>query len=70
VANTPARGLRPLRDADWVAREYFDDRIKADTVLYHARRGLIPFVRFGKRVLFDEDALIEWRRGGGTGLSS
>jgi excisionase family DNA binding protein len=44
----------------------FGNRVSVETVHRLAREGLIPAVRLGRRVLFDEDTLAAWARSGGT----
>ena len=34
--------------------------IKPQTVYQYVSRGIIPFVKIGSRVRFDEQAIIEW----------
>lgn len=54
-----------LKDAEFV-KEYCGFKTTA-RVYEAARLGLIPCVRIGRQVRFDEDALREWvRRGGST----
>ena len=52
-----------LRDATFV-KEFCGFRTTA-RVYEAARLGLIPSVRIGRQVRFDEDALQEWAKGGG-----
>lgn len=54
----------PLRDAKFV-KDYLG--LKSEQRVYEcARLGLIPSVRIGRQVRFDEDALREWVRRGGN----
>lgn len=54
----------PLRDAKFV-KEFCG--FKSEQRVYEcARLGLIPSVRIGRQVRFDEDELREWIRKGGT----
>lgn len=54
----------PLRDATFV-KEFLG--LKSEQRVYEcARLGLIPSVRIGRQVRFDEDALREWVKNGGT----
>jgi excisionase family DNA binding protein len=54
----------PLRDATFV-KEYLG--LKSEQRVYEcARLGLIPSVRIGRQVRFDEDALREWVQRGGS----
>ena len=53
-----------LRDATFV-KEFLG--LKSEQRVYEcARLGLIPSVRIGRQVRFDEDALREWVKKGGT----
>jgi excisionase family DNA binding protein len=55
-----------LKDAEFV--EQFTGLSK-QRIYECARLGLIPCVRIGRQVKFDEDALKEWARHGGTAQS-
>lgn len=56
-----------LKDATFV-KEYLG--LKSEQRVYEcARLGLIPSVRIGRQVRFDEDALREWVKKGGTAKS-
>jgi excisionase family DNA binding protein len=46
----------------------FGRRISRASIHRLAREGLIPTVRVGRRMLFDEHLLRDWARAGGTGL--
>lgn len=53
-----------LRDAAFV-KDFLG--LKSEARVYEAARlGLIPCVRIGRQVRFDEDTLREWVRQGGT----
>lgn len=52
-----------LKDAEFV--EQFTG-LSRQRVYEAARLGLIPCVRIGRQVKFDEDSLKEWARSGGT----
>lgn len=52
-----------LRDAEFVERF---TGLSRQRVYEAARLGLIPCVRIGRQVKFDEDALNEWVKKGGT----
>lgn len=57
-----------LRDASFV-KEYLN--LKSEARVYEAARlGLIPCVRIGRQVRFDEDMLRDWIKKGGTIQSS
>jgi excisionase family DNA binding protein len=54
----------PLRDAKFV-KEYLS--LSSEQRVYEcARLGLIPSVKIGRQVRFDEDTLREWVRRGGS----
>ncbi|HXG94459.1 MAG TPA: helix-turn-helix domain-containing protein [Blastocatellia bacterium] len=53
-----------LRDAEYV-KELCGFKTKA-RVYEAARLGLIPSVRIGRQVRFDEDSLRDWIRRGGS----
>jgi excisionase family DNA binding protein len=54
----------PLRDAKFV-KEFLG--LRSEQRVYEcARLGLIPSVRIGRQVRFDEDALREWVQRGGN----
>jgi excisionase family DNA binding protein len=54
----------PLKDAKFV-KEFLG--LKSEQRVYEcARLGIIPSVRIGRSVRFDEDALRDWMRRGGT----
>lgn len=54
----------PLRDAKYV-KELLG--LRSEQRVYEcARLGLIPSVRIGRQVRFDEDALREWIQRGGN----
>jgi excisionase family DNA binding protein len=56
----------PLRDAKFV-KEYLG--LKSEQRVYEcARLGLIPSIRIGRQVRFDEDALREWAKNGGSAI--
>ena len=57
-----------LHDAEWVRENVFGRRISRATIHRLARQGLLPTVRVGRRMLFDETALRGWANRGGTGL--
>jgi len=55
-----------LKDADFV-RKHFSFKTKA-RVYEAARLGLIPSVRIGRQVRFDEDSLQDWIKKGGSAI--
>jgi excisionase family DNA binding protein len=54
----------PLRDAKY-AKEYLG-LTSLQRVYECVRLGLIPHVRIGRQVRFDEDELRDWAKKGGT----
>ena len=50
-------------------REVFGDAIHAQTLYGYVRRGLLPHVRVGARILFDLEAVAAWAAAGGTALA-
>ena len=49
-----------LRKVEWVRREVFDNEATDERIYRWAREGLLPHVRLGRKIYFDEDALRQW----------
>ncbi len=52
-----------LRNADWMAGLLGVSRQRAYVL---AREGIVPSVRIGRRVMFEEGAIIRWISEGGS----
>jgi len=62
------QGLKVLT-VEVAVEKIFGGSISTWTLMRMARKGLIPCVRVGKRVLFSEEAIKEWAAAGGTALA-
>lgn len=54
-----------LLTARQVCKEFFGGNVSPQRLYAAAREGLIPSVRLGRRIFFDEEALRAWAAKGG-----
>ena len=58
-------GFQPLRDAEWAARTLAVNKARIYELV---REGVLPCVRLGRQIRFDESTIRAWIEAGGRTL--
>lgn len=55
---------KPVKILDWQAvnKQFFDGRLSYQALLYRARMGYLPSIKIGRRVFFEQAALVDFFR--------
>lgn len=55
---------KPVKILDWqeVNTQFFDGRLTYQALLYRARMGYIPSIKIGRKVFFEQTALVDFFR--------